>query len=64
MTDEFQRKLSSEIGSALKVAFKSLTPSRQRAYLLYFSVPKQSKTREDRVEKSVSQILAGKGLDD
>ncbi len=64
MTDEFQRKLSSEIGSALKVAFESLTPGRQRAYLLYFSAPKQSKTREDRVEKSISQILAGKGLDD
>lgn len=64
MADESQRKLSLEIGSALKVAFIFLTPGSQRAYLLYFSVPKQSKTREDRVEKSVSQILAGKGLDD
>ncbi len=48
----------------LKVAFHALTPGRQRAYLLHFSAPKQSKTRTARVEKSVQQILAGKGLDD
>ena len=49
---------------ALKDAFHALTPGRQRAYLLHFSAPKQSKTRTARVEKSVQQILAGKGLDD
>lgn len=48
----------------LKIAFYALTPGRQRAYLLYFSAPKQSKTREARVEKSIQQILNGKGLDD
>jgi len=48
----------------LKKAFRALTPGRQRAYLLYFSTPKQSKTRESRIEKSTPQILAGKGLDD
>jgi uncharacterized protein YdeI (YjbR/CyaY-like superfamily) len=41
-----------------------LTPGRQRAYILHFSAPKQSKTRESRVEKYLPHILNGKGLDD
>jgi uncharacterized protein YdeI (YjbR/CyaY-like superfamily) len=49
---------------ALKTAFEKLTPGRQRAWLLYFSAPKLSKTREARVEKSMKQILSGKGLND
>jgi len=49
---------------ALKSAFESLTPGRQRAYLLHFAAPKQSKTRTSRIEKSVRQILSGKGLND
>jgi uncharacterized protein YdeI (YjbR/CyaY-like superfamily) len=60
--EEFQRKLDKS--ATLKKAFRALTPGRQRAYLLYFSTPKQSKTRESRIEKSTPQILAGKGLDD
>jgi uncharacterized protein YdeI (YjbR/CyaY-like superfamily) len=60
--DEFQKKLK-EI-PALKKAFNALTPGRQRAYLFYFSQPKQSKTRESRIEKMVQQILDGKGLND
>ncbi|HUV15307.1 MAG TPA: YdeI family protein [Pelolinea sp.] len=60
--EEFQKKLD-EI-PALKTAFKALTPGRQRAYILYFSAPKQSKTRESRVEKYMQQILNGKGLND
>jgi uncharacterized protein YdeI (YjbR/CyaY-like superfamily) len=60
--EEFQDKL--EIIPALKTAFDALTPGRQRAYILYFSQPKQSKTRESRVEKYISRILNGKGLDD
>ena len=59
---EFQNKLD-EI-PALKTAFDALTPGRQRAYILYFSAPKQSKTRESRVEKCMQQILNGKGLND
>jgi uncharacterized protein YdeI (YjbR/CyaY-like superfamily) len=59
---EFQNKLD-EI-PALKTAFDALTPGRQRAYILYFSAPKQSKTRESRVEKYMQQILNGKGLND
>jgi uncharacterized protein YdeI (YjbR/CyaY-like superfamily) len=62
--EEFQKKLSSRGGSALKKAFYSLTPGRQRAYLLYFSAPKLSKTRESRVEKYLEHILNGKGLND
>ncbi|MFW9847194.1 MAG: YdeI family protein [Candidatus Thorarchaeota archaeon] len=60
--EEFQRKLD-EI-PALKTAFHALTPGRQRAYLLHFSTPKQSKTRESRVEKCMQKILDGKGLND
>ena len=48
----------------LKTAFEALTPGRQRAYTLYFSQAKQSKTRESRVEKYVQKILDGKGLND
>src|SRR4051812_21323567 len=60
--EELQNKLS-EI-PALKTAFEALTPGRQRAYILYFSAPKQSKTRESRIEKYIQQILDGKGLND
>ena len=60
--EEFQKQLD-EI-PALKTAFDALTPGRQRAYILYFSAPKQSKTRESRVEKWLKQILSGKGLND
>ena len=60
--EEFQNKLD-EI-PALKTAFEALTPGRQRAYILHFSQPKQSKTRESRVEKYMQQILNGKGLND
>ena len=62
--EEFQKKLSARGGGALKTAFYALTPGRQRGYLLYFSAPKQSKTREARVEKYSKQILNGKGLND
>ena len=48
----------------LQDAFDALTPGRQRAYILYFSAPKQSKTRESRIEKCTQQILNGKGLYD
>ncbi|RLQ92263.1 YdeI/OmpD-associated family protein [Falsibacillus albus] len=48
----------------LKAAFEELTPGRQRAYLLYFSKAKQSKTRTARVEKYTQHILDGKGLND
>ncbi|MDB5130721.1 MAG: hypothetical protein JWR02_470 [Mucilaginibacter sp.] len=60
--EEFQSKLDAI--PALKAAFEALTPGRQRGYLFYFSQPKQSKTREGRVEKYIPQILDGKGFND
>ncbi|MEB4868343.1 YdeI family protein [Priestia megaterium] len=60
--EELQHKFD-EI-PALKTAFTTLTPGRQRAYILYFSAAKQSKTRQSRVEKCIPNILNGKGLND
>ena len=48
----------------LKTAFEKLTPGRQRAYLIFFSGAKQSKTRVDRIEKNIARIMGGKGLTD
>ena len=62
MPEEFQYKLDHI--PALKTAFEALTPGRQRGYLFYFSQAKRSKTRAERVEKYIPQILAGKGMDD
>jgi uncharacterized protein YdeI (YjbR/CyaY-like superfamily) len=62
MAEEFQHKLDGN--AALKKAFEALTPGRQRGYMLHFSQPKQSKTREARVEKNIPKIMEGKGLDD
>ncbi|MGL6126431.1 hypothetical protein BBI01_08270 [Chryseobacterium artocarpi] len=62
ISEEFQQKLNENF--ELKKAFESLTQGRQRAYLLYFSSAKQSKTRESRIEKCIPQILDGKGLND
>src|SRR6185503_18103103 len=60
--EEFQNRLDEM--PALETAFDALTPGRQRAYILYFSAPKQSKTRESRVKKCMPHILNGKGLND
>jgi uncharacterized protein YdeI (YjbR/CyaY-like superfamily) len=60
--EEFINKL--EEVPDLQDAFDALTPGRQRAYIFYFSAPKQSKTRESRIEKYLQQILNGKGLND
>lgn len=60
--EEFQQKLDEN--PVLKTAFEALTAGRQRAYILHFSAPKQSKTRVVRVEKYIPQILNGIGLND
>ncbi len=60
--EEFQQVLDKN--PDLKRAFYALTPGRQRAYLFYFSQPKQSKTRESRIEKYLPRIFHGKGMDD
>lgn len=48
----------------LKEAFYSLTPGRQRAYIIYFSQAKQAATRIARIDKYTKQILDGVGLND
>jgi uncharacterized protein YdeI (YjbR/CyaY-like superfamily) len=53
---EKNRKLSN--------AFHSLTPGRQRAYVLHFAGAKQSQTRTARIEKAIPKILAGIGIND
>lgn len=60
--EEFAQKLNEN--PELQKAFEALTPGRQRAYLLYFSSAKQSKTRISRIEKYIPEILNGKGLND
>ncbi|MEZ4951631.1 MAG: YdeI/OmpD-associated family protein [Saprospiraceae bacterium] len=62
MVDEFKSALQED--PSFKNAFESLTPGRQRGYLLYFSQAKQSKTRQDRIEKYKNAIMNGKGLND
>jgi uncharacterized protein YdeI (YjbR/CyaY-like superfamily) len=62
MPEELSRKMDEN--PDLKTAFEALTPGRQRAYILYFSEPKQEKTRESRIEKYIQHILSGKGLND
>ncbi|MDP5200845.1 YdeI family protein [Flavobacterium sp. DG2-3] len=62
IAEELQNKFDADLN--FKEAFYALTPGRQRAYLLHFSQPKQSKTREARVEKNIPRILDGKGLND
>lgn len=62
MPEELQQKFRENPN--FKTAFENLTPGRQRGYLLYFSQPKQSKTRESRIEKYSKAILNGKGLND
>ncbi len=60
--EEFKKKLDEN--TDLKKSFSALTPGRQRAYLIYFSTAKQSKTRESRIEKYLDKIMGGKGMDD
>ncbi|MEN9973459.1 MAG: hypothetical protein RIS20_1806 [Bacteroidota bacterium] len=62
VVEEFQQKLDSD--KELYEAFHSLTPGRQRGYLLHFSGAKQSATRMSRIEQVRSRILKGKGLTD
>jgi uncharacterized protein YdeI (YjbR/CyaY-like superfamily) len=60
--DELQQAFKKN--PALKKAFTSLTPGRQRAYLIFFSAAKQTATRVSRIENNVQKILCGKGMND
>ncbi|EMJ87677.1 YdeI/OmpD-associated family protein [Leptospira meyeri] len=60
--EEFLKRLEEE--PKLQTAFESLTPGRQRGYLLHFSGAKKAETRVERIEKQIANILKGKGLND
>lgn len=60
--EELQKKL--EHDASFKTAFEALTPGRQRGYIIYFSQPKQAATRNARIEKCISKILKGEGMQD
>ena len=62
MPGEF--KVLLDDNNELKTAFESLTPGRQRGYLIYFSAAKQAKTKTARIEKYLQHILNGKGMED
>jgi uncharacterized protein YdeI (YjbR/CyaY-like superfamily) len=59
---EFQARLDGD--PALKKAFAALTPGRRKGYLLHFAGAKQSKTREERIDKNLPRIMDGMGLND
>jgi uncharacterized protein YdeI (YjbR/CyaY-like superfamily) len=60
--EELQKKLD-ELPE-FKAAFEALTPGRQRGYMFHIAQPKQSKTREARVEKCMPRIFEGKGFNE
>lgn len=64
--DEFPAELTAKLREdpQLNQAFESLTPGRQRAYVMHFAEAKQSKTRTARIEKFTPRILDGKGMND
>jgi uncharacterized protein YdeI (YjbR/CyaY-like superfamily) len=47
-----------------KKAFYTLTPSKQRGYIIYFSQPKQAQTSAARIEKCLEKIMNGRGITD
>ena len=47
-----------------KKAFHELTPGRQRGYIIYFSQPKNTQSKLNRIEKCRENILKGIGLND
>jgi uncharacterized protein YdeI (YjbR/CyaY-like superfamily) len=60
--EELEKKFQQD--PELKKAFDALTPGRQRGYYLHFSTPKQSRTRESRIEKCRQRIFDGKGFNE
>jgi uncharacterized protein YdeI (YjbR/CyaY-like superfamily) len=62
LVEELQQRLDDD--PALRTAFESLTPGRQREYNLIIADAKQASTRAARVDKYAPRILEGKGLRD
>jgi uncharacterized protein YdeI (YjbR/CyaY-like superfamily) len=53
-----------EDDAQFREAFESLTPGRQRGYLIHFTAAKQSATRQARIERYRDRILEGFGMHD
>ncbi|MCC0030798.1 MAG: YdeI/OmpD-associated family protein [Brucellaceae bacterium] len=53
-----------DVDPEFRTAFEALTPGRRRGYALHFSQPRQSETRQSRIERAAPRILAGKGMHD
>jgi uncharacterized protein YdeI (YjbR/CyaY-like superfamily) len=62
MPEELNQEFKSDI--AFKNAFYSLTPGRQKAYLIYYSSAKQSATKISRIQKTKEAIFNGKGMNE
>lgn len=62
LPEELIQKFTEHAG--LEKAFSSLTPGRQRGYLIHFTGAKQSTTRLSRIEKCIYKIMDGKGMMD
>ncbi len=60
--EELIKKLDQD--PSFKAAFEGLTTGRQRAYNMFFTAAKQSKTIEARIEKYRDRIMKGKGMND
>lgn len=60
--DELIMEFGSDI--VFKNAFYSLTPGRQKSYLIFYSAAKQSATRTSRILKSKDAIFNGKGMNE
>jgi uncharacterized protein YdeI (YjbR/CyaY-like superfamily) len=56
LENEFERD------AKFKKAFYDLTPGKQRGYIIYFSQPKQSITRETRIGNCKQKIMNGEGV--
>jgi len=53
-----------EFDEEYKKSFNSLTPGRQRGYLIHFNAAKKSTTRLNRIQKCRAKVLTGKGLNE
>jgi uncharacterized protein YdeI (YjbR/CyaY-like superfamily) len=51
-----------ERDTKFKKAFYDLSPGKQRGYIIYFSQPKQSTTRETRIGNCKQKIMNGEGV--
>lgn len=60
--EELQEAFNSD--AEMERSFLSLSPGRQRSYLLHFSSAKQSATRKSRIQRCRAGIISGKGFNE